>query len=138
MRQLIDFDGTWHITRTITDFTGGPNAQLVGQCSFTPQGGGLVQAEVGTLQLTGASVALKAERRYVWTSQGSDIAVYFDDGRFFHAFDPRGDVVSATHDCPPDRYDVTYDFSAWPLWQVTWRVHGPRKDYTSLTEFSRS
>ncbi|WP_417242487.1 DUF6314 family protein [Celeribacter sp.] len=139
MRGLSDFEGAWAITREITDFTGGPDARLTGQCTFAPEGAGLTQAEVGTLQFAGSSVALKAERRYFWTAQGNEIAVFFDDTRFFHAFDPRGGTAQAEHDCPPDRYEVRYGFGTGALlsWTVEWRVRGPRKDYLSLTQFSR-
>ena len=139
-RNISTFIGLWTITREITDFSGGPNAQLTGRCDFVAEGAGLTQAEVGTLQVMGSSTALKAERRYRWQAQGEVIAVFFDDGRFFHAFDPRGEEAQAEHDCPPDRYEVRYTFGVGELtaWTVEWRVRGPRKDYLSVTHFSRA
>lgn len=100
----------------------------------------LVQHEVGELRVARAATALSAERKYLWQEQRGDapaqIAVFFEDGRPFHSFDPALATPAASHDCPPDVYEVTYDLSAWPQWQATWRVRGPRKDYLSITHYA--
>lgn len=135
MRDLVAFEGTWAMEREITDHSGGPDGRLTGRCVFSPEAGGLRLTETGVLEM--AELApMPAERRYFWRAQGAEITVEFDDGRFFHAFDPRGERAEAGHDCAPDRYDVTYDFSRWPAWTATWRVRGPRKDYTSVTRYT--
>lgn len=98
----------------------------------------LLQHETGHLQMPGLARAMEAERRYLWRAapDGSGrIDVFFDDERYFHSFDPTVKTPMAHHDCAPDAYDVRYEFSLWPEWQVTWRVKGPRKDYVSVTRF---
>ena len=79
---------------------------------------------------------MQATRRYLWRAGGAGaIDVLFEDGRFFHSFDPDAPTPAAPHDCPPDTYRVRYDFTGWPEWQAEWRVTGPDKDYTMLSRF---
>ena len=68
----------------------------------------------------------------IWRDGPGGIDVAFGDGRPFHRVGPGAQAVAA-HDCPPDDYRLRYDFGAWPLWSVRWRVTGPRKDYRALT-----
>ena len=132
---LEGFLGTWRITREITDARAGATAAFAGEVRFHPGQGGLIYDETGQLLLPGQP-PMVATRRYVWRADGALIALYFDDGRPFHAIGPGGRPEDS-HDCPPDRYDVCYDFTAWPVWSARWRVRGPRKDYVSLTRFQR-
>ncbi|GAA3872758.1 DUF6314 family protein [Celeribacter arenosi] len=136
MRTLDDFEGHWTISRHIEDARARQTGTLTGTCTFTRTDTGLLQTETGTLTLAGTS--FEATRRYLWHSDGDLIAVHFDDGRFFHHVDPAATNPTAGHDCAPDRYDVTYDFSRWPMWQSRWHVAGPRKDYVSTTTFENS
>jgi hypothetical protein len=75
---------------------------------------------------------MQAERSYFWDNS---LRVFFDDGRFFHQVPSEGGPT--THWCDPDQYDLHYDFSCWPRFEVRWRVQGPRKDYTAITEYTR-
>ena len=52
--------------------------------------------------------------------------------------DPLADPSPRTvHLCAPDRYEVAYDFTAWPHWSATWTVEGPRKDYVMTSQTIR-
>ncbi len=101
-----------------------------------PSGEGLAYSEAGLLKVADRP-PLSATRHYRWRTNGPLIAVEFVDGRPFHEFDPAKDHPTASHDCAPDLYRVRYDFTRWPDWQVTWDVRGPRKDYTSVSRYSR-
>lgn len=136
MRRLNDFAGLWQLSREIEDLAGGQRLFVQGICRFVEEEEGLMQIEEGVLTIPGQS-PLKAERRYLWREAAAGIAVFFEDGRDFHSFDPRQDQAEATHDCAPDRYEVCYDFAKWPSWQAVWGVRGPRKDYVSVTRFER-
>jgi hypothetical protein len=144
LRVLGDFAGTWDILRHIRPSLGAtaPTAasaeptRFEGRAVWTPDQGGLAYIERGTLTLPGAA-PMTAERRYRWTA---DLSVYFDDGRFFHSV-PAGGGATA-HWCDPDSYAGRYDFSAWdagdrPAFEVTWRVQGPRKNYSMHSRFTR-
>ena len=79
---------------------------------------------------------MAASRRFLWRAEGDGIEVLYEDGAPFHRIGP-GRVVQAWHACVHDDYEVSYNFTHWPDWRMIWRVRGPRKDYTSITDFSR-
>lgn len=135
MQKLTDFLGAWRLTRRIDDRLAGAEGAFTGMAVFEAAGEGLLYREVGTL--TFGAQSFQAERVYHWRAQGPDIRVDFEDGRFFHAFDPSQTAPRAHHFCAPDDYNVSYAFAAWPDWTATWAVKGPRKDYTSVTRYTR-
>lgn len=123
MRRLWEFEGRWRITRKIDDRATGRAGWFEGTALFTAEAAGLRYHEAGELAMDGAPV-MAASRDYLWREDEEGIAVYFDDGRFFHRIGARAD-----HWCDPDQYDVSYDFTDWPDWRTLWAVQGPRKDY---------
>ena len=127
---LADFMGHWTVTREIRE-ANGTRAAFRGTAHWTPEGPGALYSESGHLSIAGAPPFL-AERRYRWDA---DLNVSFDDGSPFHQVDTEGQEI--THICPPDTYRGHYDFTTWPQFRLTWRVTGPRKDYVSVTCFSR-
>lgn len=76
---------------------------------------------------------MTASRVYLWKA---DLSVWFDDGRYFHTVPAQGGATD--HWCDPDQYDVRYDFAEWPDFRVTWRVEGPRKSYTMVSDYTPS
>ncbi|NIZ09837.1 DUF6314 family protein [Pseudooceanicola sp. HF7] len=135
MRDLKAFEGTWILSRRVENALG-EDATLSGLARFAPEGAGLRLTERGEMRIGAQS--LQAERSYLWQAAGPMIAVRFSDGRFFHDFDPLAERPQARHDCAPDLYRVTYDFSAWPDWSSSWKVSGPRKDYLMQTSYRRA
>lgn len=127
-RRLQDFKGAWRFERQIVH-ADGQHAQVSGRAVWRPEGARLVCEEAGEMRLAGHA-PMQVSRRYLWEA---DMAVRFEDGRFFHHVPPDGGA--ATHWCEPDRYDGRYDFSRWPDFRVTWRVRGPRKDYHMITDY---
>ena len=134
--QLRDFAGLWLVDRQIDDHLG-PAMRFVGTALLTGDDRALAYHEQGQL-LVGQGPALVASRHYNWRAEGSDIAVYFDDGRPFHRFDPLAPSATALHICPPDHYEVRYDFTTWPDWSSRWQVRGPRKHYLMVTRYCRT
>lgn len=133
--DIAEFAGPWRLEKRITDRRG-PGGRFSGTARLTPQAGGLWRyAEAGRLAL-GAGPDLPAERRYLWRAAAGGAAIAFEDGRPFHLLPFAGGT--AVHDCPPDRYDVAYDFAGWPqLWTARWQVTGPRKAYEMHCEYRR-
>jgi len=128
-RKLKDFEGGWQITRQI-DQVAGPDAQFEGEALWAPDPAGLIYTENGWLTVA-RQPQMRAERSYRWDV---DLCVHFLDGQFFHQVPPLGGDTS--HWCDPDQYDVSYDFTTWPDFQVTWTVNGPAKSYRSTTQYS--
>ncbi len=134
MRELAEFEGNWGLVRRIDDARAGAVSHFEGEARFTPDGAGLAYHETGLLHLPGAA-PMRAERRYLWRAVPEGIAVQYEDGRPFHLIRAGQAQAEDSHDCAPDRYDVRYDFSAWPDWQQIWQVSGPRKDYHLVSNF---
>ncbi|WP_118134038.1 DUF6314 family protein [Oceanicella sp. SM1341] len=131
------FLGHWRVDRHVHDLDSARTGRFEGRASFSPVPGGLLYEEDGTLSLAG--LTMRATRRYIYRFPGGDeVQVYFEDGRFFHAFEADARRAEALHLCPPDRYEVAYVFGPDPdRWQCEWRVEGPRKDYRLVTRYSR-
>jgi len=130
-RVLADFEGAWHLDRQI-HHDDGTTAQFQGTASWVPEGDALLYHERGQLQIAG-QVPLTSEQRYRWYP---DLRVTFDDGRAFHTVPATGGETA--HWCDPDQYDVTYDFTNWPAFRVTWNVKGPRKSYRMISAYTRA
>lgn len=125
---VASFDGgSWQMERVIDDARTGQSQRFSGHAVL--QEG--VFREVGVLHLDTGPLA--ASRQYLWSGTGQGLHIAFDDGRPFHDVDLSQSQPQATHHCDPDLYRVAYDFRAWPDWQATWAVTGPRKDYKMIT-----
>lgn len=137
MLQAADFLGDWRLSREIIDHAGEMSGTLAGTVSFTEvASGALIYREEGTLHLA-SGARFTAQRQYEWSWQKEDVVVTFADGAAFHSFAPSGVGAGTAHLCGDDLYNVTYDFSGWPAWHAVWKVHGPRKDYTSVSHYTR-
>lgn len=132
-----DFLGQWRIMREITDFRILESGSLEGEAQFTAQDGGLLYTECGTLRFAGGA-PMVAERSYLWSFADDAVHVAYADGAPFHSFALTGGPEATPHLCGADMYRGIYSFVAFPDWQVTWTVKGPRKDYRSVTRYTRA
>ncbi|WP_170782646.1 DUF6314 family protein [Ruegeria lacuscaerulensis] len=132
--SLSDFEGCWGLTRTIRDARAGQVVQADGLAYLRLAEDGLVYDEEVVLRIPGQA-KMTGTRRYLWRANGDGVAVFFDDGRYFHHLNLGVPQTSDHHDCAPDSYDAVYDFSNWPRWSVRWIVSGPRKSYEMDTEY---
>ena len=133
LASLAALAGRWHLSRVI-DHADGTRATLEGVSVFSRSGPRLIQEESGVLKFGDQN--LEARQRYIWEAAGPHLNVYFSDMRPFHAV-PLGEPCPRTvHLCDPDRYEVVYDFQAWPRWTSTWKVEGPRKDYEMTSRYA--
>ncbi len=133
-RSIADFEGIWTLEKEIEDRLGAP-ASFRGTAEVRRDASAWRYEERGDMQL-GSGETLAAERVYLWAEAADGIAVAFADGRPFHVMPFAGGA--ATHDCPPDLYQVRYDFSPWPDWTAIWVVRGPRKDYRMSARYGRT
>ncbi len=92
--------------------------------------------EMGVIQM--AHYTGKASQTYRYAFASDSISeVYFSDGRFFYTLDLTTGHCEIRHVCGEDIYDGVFEAVSETTYQQTWRVMGPRKDYTSHTVFSR-
>lgn len=124
MITLADLCGSWRLTRQIIDHRAGQTGDVHGVCRWSEDGVGLIQHETGVMRF-GTAPPMQASRAYLWRATGASLVVFFDDGRPFHRLGPG--QLHDRHHCPPDTYDVAYDFTGWPDWSQIWHVTGPRK-----------
>ena len=136
MPDLADFEGRWRIARRIEDHWMGTTGLFEGVARFTADGQGLAYHEVGELKLP-QEPPMAASRRFLWRVDGDGIEVLYADGTPFHRIAGGQAVVQAWHACGQDDYEVSYNFTHWPEWRMIWRVRGPRKDYVSISDFTR-
>ena len=137
---LGDFAGRWTLTRKIIQRNGDVFA-FMGEAEFSwlegsehEESRALAYFENGEVTAPNGHV-MPAERRYFWQQlQTGLFEVLFDDKRYFHSFSATN--PNAEHLCGDDNYVVRYDFSTWPVWRSTWKVIGPRKDYTMISKYS--
>lgn len=127
--------GQFRLERRIVHADGRED-RLSGTCKFSRAGPRLIQAEAGALETTEGR--FEATRRYVWSEDQGRLDVHFEDMRPFHSIPLGVDRPETTYLCPPDRYNVAYDFTGWPDWQSTWTVEGPRKDYVMVNRLQRT
>lgn len=138
MLSPADFAGAWTLNREIIDHSGAMSGTLVGKADFARgDADTFMYRENGVLQLARGG-HFTAQRTYVWRWEAARVVVTFADGAAFHEFVPEGMGAGTAHLCGADLYNVTYDFSAWPRWEAAWKVQGPRKDYTSVTVYTRA
>ena len=123
--EMEDFTGClWAISRQIIDHTQDAKLTFIGRCEVSD---GWYQ-ETGQMVLPDGQ-SLSSTRRYRWGATLEGVDVHFDDGRFFHRIDLAHASAQARHFCDPDDYEVSYEFTQWPVWTSLWKVKGPRKDY---------
>jgi len=136
-QSLADFEGQWQITREIDDRHAGQSLMAEGQAMFTADKAGLIYQEELVISVKGQP-PMKGTRGYLWRAQeDGKVAIHFEDGRYFHRLNLGQGNSADHHACDPDSYSAQYDFCGWPVWSVSWRVVGPRKDYIMKSRYSR-
>jgi hypothetical protein len=125
------------LTRDILHSDGSHDA-FEGEATFHRSGPRLIQDEYGWLTSDRSTAPMKATRRYVWSASGNRVDVAFEDMRPFHSLSLGSATPCATYLCPPDRYEVSYDFREFPDWSTVWVVEGPRKNYRMTSQFRRN
>ena len=137
LRSLAALEGRWRLTREILHSDGSKD-RFEGEARFHRSGPRLIQDEEGYLSSDRAVKPMKATRRYVWSASGNRLDVAFEDMRPFHSVPLGSATPSTTYLCPPDRYEVAYDFRNFPDWSTVWNVEGPRKNYLMTSRFQRA
>ena len=132
-----DFEGVWTIARTIVDVPSQSCRMFHGTAQFIGDEIAYSYHEAGVLEVPGTA-PMKATQSYRWQKAGHGVEVFFVDGRAFHFVDLSCANPKASHDCPPDWYEVAYDFATPQEWRSTWRVRGPRKNYEMVSVFTRA
>lgn len=131
--------GIWQLRRVIEG-----QAEMRGTASFTTLETGMMKyREEGRLRLADGN-EFSAHKEYVFERTPAGFNVYFAETplRLFHGIALRreGGALqgSASHWCQPDTYDSRYSFQDDGTFTIKHVVHGPHKDYVSVTAFGPS
>ncbi|WP_134680967.1 DUF6314 family protein [Paracoccus ravus] len=123
------FLGNWRVRRRISDAATGWISLFRGQAEITPTS----FFEEGTIRFRDQT--FPAERRYLLDWQPSELVIRRPDGSFFIALTPNPQQ-QVTHHCGDDLYQGRFLFSGH-AWVEIWEVTGPRKNYCSISHYSR-
>ena len=141
LKGLNQFEGEWQLSRIIKDRRNDVEGRLSGTATFTRSAPLELQYEEEGQLVYGQQPSMIATRRYIWRGfegeHASKIAVAFEDGSPFHVIALDRSMPDDDHQCDPDFYHVSYDFTAWPEWEAVWRVVGPSKDYRMISRYKR-
>jgi hypothetical protein len=135
--SLTALEGVWTLTRRIAHSDGSTH-HFDGIARFTRSGKRLIHFEEGLLTGVPGQAPMRGTRRYVWSMEPGRIEVMFDDMRPFHTIPVATPRPETTYLCPPDRYEVAYDFSDMKSWRAVWTVEGPKKAYVMESLFRTS
>jgi hypothetical protein len=133
--------GRWRLQRVITDELHRVTMSAEGHAVFeqrTP--GTLHYVETGKL-LVGEAPAGDIRQTYDYLIEPDAphrAQVCFSDGRPFHTLDlSTGEAKSVQHVCVRDLYVGDFVVMSGDRWRMQWRVTGPRKDHSIVSEFTR-
>jgi len=130
-------EGLWSITRSIDDHRSGASGCFTGYAVFVPQGDGLEYRENGRLKTADFDDDVHQGYSYQFPKPQC-AAVSFTDGRTFHDLDLSAGLWRASHQCAPDTYDGEFELDDEDVWRSQWIIHGPRKDMTIRTAYTRA
>jgi hypothetical protein len=134
--------GSWRVERRIEDRLSSLTGLFAGSATVTAAPGPpddpkpsteaplVYYSEVGTLRWDGHDIP--SGRILVVTPSESGRAVLrFPDGRHFVDIDLRYGGCDARHVCGDDVYVIELTVHSQCLYEESWRVRGPRKDYAA-------
>lgn len=133
---LTFFTGLWAYERRISQ----PDITVYGVASFEDiDAHSKAFHEEGAYHLNGTQYSCFQKQTWIWSEQ--KLTLLKHDGNILHVFDLEpADLplqLQHTHSCGADTYTSSFDVLSHSQWRTTYHVSGPRKNYTSVTVFSR-
>lgn len=124
------FIGIWNVRRTVHDYRTGAAHVFEGSAVLTRS----AFEERGELSI--GETKLQVARIYKLDIGEDRVSILFPDGADFIALG-QDTSQKVQHTCGRDSYVGRFFFRSSNEWAEAWRVHGPRKRYSSLTRYSR-
>ena len=137
--------GVWEFRRRL-----GTQGHMRGIALFRPWQNGVLHYQEQGNAAFGNSRPFPAYRAYAYVYNQETIAVYFWDQAQqqpaellhtlqFHCTKSTNQTLMATgtHECAEDVYKAQYIFVNHKYFQLTYQVHGPKKNYAIQTHFSK-
>lgn len=127
--------GRWSTQRGLLDRSTGARGTFSGTTIFTPDGGGLLWDEEGTVSWP--TFQGPAFRSYRIAAEDDTLAVLFPDDRLLCRLDLRSGRARDEHACTPDTYIVDFRVTSPGTVEYSWDVTGPAKDLLLTTTLTR-
>lgn len=133
--------GTWRLYRDVPG-----QGHIIGTVTFTPVGDEVLHyEETGRFHLENGT-STEATRSYIYELQDDKIIIRYNDparqGDILHEleFIPEngGFRSQHCHVCAADTYDLVFRFSADRRIEMSYEVHGPKKDYSMQSVLTRA
>ena len=135
LKELI---GSWSYEREFDNGSSGSGLA----CFERTNSNKLEYSENGTLNLTTAAI-LKSKRKYYFIANKNKLEIYFFENpkTLFQSFElkSKGNTLTgkANHQCGSDHYASEYIFKSDGRFEITHKVRGPKKKYSSKTIYSK-
>lgn len=126
------FEGTWVFNRSISG-----SGTSAGKATYIKEGSDTLLYREDGLFTNLDGVSFQNFRMYCYRLENGLISVYFTDGKPFHTLQFDGDKATGHHLCACDHYDAEYLFEAPDRFRLSYKVKGPKKDYTIETLFQK-
>ncbi|HMO02752.1 MAG TPA: DUF6314 family protein [Oligoflexia bacterium] len=136
--------GEWQLSRNISGNI--YPMELLGRASFKNCGDYLFYREEFKVP-TPIGEILNGTREYQYYFNNDQLAIYFSSmgvrGGLFLSLKLstnngiNGTKGSGVHHCGSDRYDAEFNFLTYDNFKITYKVSGPKKDYTMITKYKR-
>ena len=129
-------EGRWHFHRTISNF-GTVEGEATFKRSATEKNLLHYREDGEWISKNGLN---KVHREYLYQYQNEKISAYFAEqkDRLLHTLEfQKNGLATAKHLCACDLYAATYQFHNPDEFELTYRVEGPKKNYTMTTLFQR-
>ena len=130
-------EGKWNFHRTISNYGIIEGAATFKKSAIEPHL--LHYREEGVLKREDGE-HFQVYRDYLYRYKNDRISVFFAEKteRLFHVLEFRDATTAvARHICSSDVYDATYKFRLEDEFELSYRVKGPKKDYSITTLFTR-
>jgi hypothetical protein len=137
--------GVWELRRRL-----GTQGHMRGIARFQPWRKGILHYQEQGSATFGNSRPFPAYRAYAYVYNQGTIAVYFWDqarqqpAELLHTLQfcftnnsSQTLMAAGTHGCAEDVYKARYIFVNHDYFQLTYQVHGPKKNYTIQTNFNK-
>ena len=136
--------GTWRVDRRINDHRTGSLGTFRGVATFSefvrsnasPRTVSLRLHETGHLHLGTFRGLAERSLDFVQTDQ-SVVQTFFLSGQPFVNLDLRSGTSNSWHHCGLDHYEITFDVRSDDVYEETWRVSGPEKDFEATSVMKR-
>jgi len=133
------FLGDWTVQRVISGF-----GEISGQAKFKPstERGECLDYKEAMVLPNSPNQQANAFRLYEYRITESGFDIFFADGAtngdlFLSFAFTQASLLTCHHLCIKDHYDATFEFLSENVFELSFTVDGPKKDYSIHTRFTR-